>query len=107
MPAPVGIAWDVLVIGFTALVVVVCVDVFLNPTGASAAYPVWYRAFSYLICFAGVCLIGAYLLLDRRPIRRVFPRLAGLTVRTETIVGLLAMLVIVVAWGVATVLALS
>ena len=98
VPVPLGIIWDVLVIGATMLVVGGCIEAFRNPTGGNVAYPAWYLAFSYLICMVGLVLIACYLLLDRRPVRRLIPRLAGLTVREETTMGLIAMAVIVLAW---------
>ena len=52
-----------------------------------------------------VSLVGCYLLLDRRPLRRRVPALAHLTVRQETLRVLLVLLALFVAWAVATAIA--
>lgn len=104
VPGPVGLLWDAVVLGVTALLVGACVFAFVYPTPENARWPVWYLAVSYLLCLIPLFLIGGYLLLDRRPLRRAIPRLAGLTVRRETRAGLLAMLAILVVWVLVTIL---
>lgn len=103
VPRAFGLVWDVLVIGAVAVLVGACVGAFVSPTPENALWPEWYLGLSYLICLNGLFLISGYLLLDRRPLRRAIPPLAGLTVRGETRAGIIAMLVLIVVWVAAAV----
>ena len=98
MPGWVGVAWNVVVICMVALLCLGCVGGFLNPTPSVAGYPLWLMAVSYFVIIPLMGLIGGYLLLDRRRLRRRFPALARLTVRQEKRRGLLVLLGIFVVW---------
>ena len=98
MPGWVGVAWNVVVICMVALLCLGCVGGFLNPTPSVARYPLWLMAVSYFVIIPLMGLIGGYLLLDRRRLRRRFPALARLTVRQEKRRGLLVLLGIFVVW---------
>ena len=98
MPGWVGVAWNVVVICMVALLCLGCVGGFLNPTPSVARYPLWMMAVSYFVIIPLMGLIGGYLLLDRRRLRRRFPALAQLTVRQEKRRGLLVLLGIFVVW---------
>ena len=80
-----------------------CVVAIVDPTPENAAWPTWYLVYSYLVFAAPIVVIVCYLMLDRRPLRRAVPALARLTVRQEMRAGLRALLVLFVAWVVATV----
>ena len=98
MPGWVGVAWNVVVICMVALLCLGCVGGFLNPTPSVARYPLWLMAVSYFVIIPLMSVIGGYLLLDRRRLRRRFPALARLTVREEKRRGLLVLLGIFVVW---------
>lgn len=105
VPQWAGVIWDVLVLGMAALCVVGCVMGVVAPTPENAKWPAWYLWTSYLVFLMPMLLIGSYLLLDRRLLRREVPALARLTVRQETRYGLIAIGVLFAAWVVASVAA--
>ena len=105
VPRRLGVAWNALVTGGCVLLLVGCVGAMLYPNAEIAAWPMWYRLYAYLAFAMPVILVGAYLLLDRRPLRRRVPVFARLTVRQETGRGLLVLLALFVAWAVATAIA--
>ena len=102
VPAWVGVVWNTVVLLVCAVLVVGCVMAVVDPTPENAAWPAWYLAWSYFAFMVPEIVIAAYLLLDRRPVRRAIPPLARLTVGRELRVGLLAMLALLAAWIVAT-----
>ena len=102
VPEPVGAAWDVLCALFLLVLLAGCVMAIVDPTPENASWPLWYLVWSYLAFMAPEFAIVAYLLMDRRPLRRAVPRLSRLAVRSEVRAGLLAMLALLVAWIVAT-----
>ena len=105
VPGWLGFIWDLMVLGAAGLLVVGCVMGVAIPTPSNAAWPMWYRCFSYLVCLLPMLLIGCYLLLDRRPLRREVPALARFTVRQETRTGLLVILGLFALWVAASVIA--
>lgn len=105
VPQWVGVIWDVLVLGMATLCVVGCVMGVVQPTPENAKWPAWYLWTSYLAFLMPMLLIGSYLLLDRRLLRRELPALARLTVRQETRYGLIAIGALFGAWVVASVAA--
>ena len=102
VPQWVGVIWDVLVLGMAALCVVGCVMGVVAPTPENAKWPAWYLWTSYLVFLMPMLLIGSYLLLDRRLLRREVPALARLTVHQETRYGLIAIGALFGAWVVAS-----
>lgn len=98
VPGWAGVVWDVAVLCGLALVLVGCVVAFANPNATVASYPVWLQAVSYLVIVPVMSVVGAYLLLDRRPLRRRVPALARLTVRQEARWGLRVLLGLFVVW---------
>lgn len=98
MPSWVGVAWNVAVTCVVVLLCVGCVGGFLNPVPSVAGYPLWLMAVSYFVIIPLMSVIGGYLLLDRRRLRRRFPALARLTVREEKRLGLRVLLGIFVVW---------
>ena len=105
VPGWLGFIWDLVVLGAAGLLVVGCVMGVAIPTPSNASWPMWYRCLSYLVCLLPMLLIGCYLLLDRRPLRREVPALARLSVRQETRTGLLVILGLFVVWVTASVIA--
>ena len=105
VPGWLGFIWDLVVLGTAGLLVVGCVMGVAIPTPSNAAWPMWYRCLSYLVCLLPMLLIGCYLLLDRRPLRREVPVLARFTVRQEARTGLLVILGLFVVWVAASVIA--
>lgn len=101
VPGWVGVAWNVLVAAACALLLIGCVGAMLYPNAELATWPTWYLLYAYLAFAMPVILVVSYLLLDRRPLRRRVPALARLTVRQETLRGLLVLLVVFAAWVVA------
>ena len=101
VPGWVGVAWNVLVAAACALLLIGCVGAMLYPNAELATWPTWYLLYAYLAFAMPVILVVSYLLLDRRPLRRRVPSLARLTVRQETLRGLLVLLVVFAAWVVA------
>ena len=105
VPRQLGIAWDVCVLCACAVMVAGCVGAIVDPIPENASWPMWYLAYSYLAFAMPFIVILCYLMLDRRPLRRMFPALARLTVRQEMRAGGLVILVLVAAWAVATAIA--
>lgn len=106
VPRWLGTAWDLCVLGACAIMLMGCVMAIADPTPENAAWPTWYLVYSYLAFMAPLVIVVCYLMLDRRPLRRVVPALARLTVRRELRVGLLVILGLFAAWVVASLLAL-
>ena len=105
VPRWLGVAWDVCVLCACAVMVAGCVGAIVDPIPENASWPTWYLAYSYLAFAMPFIVILCYLMLDRRPLRRMFPALARLTVRQEMRAGGLVILVLVAAWAVATAIA--
>lgn len=106
VPRWLGVAWDLCVLGACAIMLMGCVMAIADPTPENAAWPTWYLVYSYLAFMAPLVIVVCYLMLDRRPLRRVVPALARLTVRRELRVGLLVILGLFAAWVVASLIAL-
>ena len=101
VPGWAGVAWNVLVTAACALLLIGCVGAMLYPNAELATWPTWYLLYAYMAFAMPVILVVSYLLLDRRPLRRRVPAIARLTVRQETLRGLLVLLVVFMAWVVA------
>ncbi|OUO32051.1 serine/threonine-protein kinase [Olsenella sp. An293] len=98
VPARAGVAWNVLVLCGLAIVLAGCVVAYVRPMPSVSSYPRWLQAASYLVVMPIMALTCGYLLLDRRPLRRRVPALAGLTVRQEVRWGLRVLLGVFLAW---------
>lgn len=102
VPRWAGVVWNTTVLLVCAVLVMGCVMAVVEPAPENAAWPAWYLLWSYFAFLVPELVIAAYLLLDRRPVRRAIPPLARLTVGRELRVGLIAMLALLAAWIVAT-----
>lgn len=80
----VGAVWDVLVVLFFLLFFAVATSIAIapQPTDAAADAPLALRLLIYEGLIFGVFAPGFFLVLDRRPLRRLFPRLAPFSKRT-------------------------
>lgn len=83
LPAPLGIAWNVFVLLIYLLLASSCVSAVVQPTEADRAYPVWFLALEYLGMTLSWVSVLAYLVLDKRRLRRRIPWLAQRTWRQD------------------------
>lgn len=78
IPLGVGVVWDLVVLFVYAFCVLGSVFAIVRPNENDAALPLWFRVMEYglliIVCFG---VIG-WALLDKRPLRAVFPRLPRL-----------------------------
>lgn len=75
IPLGVGVVWDLVVLFVYAFCVLGSVFAIVRPNENDAALPLWFRVMEYglliIVCFG---VIG-WALLDKRPLRAIFPRL--------------------------------
>ncbi len=75
IPLGVGVLWDLVVLFVYAFCVLGSVFAIVRPNENDAALPLWFRVMEYglliIVCFG---VIG-WALLDKRPLRTIFPRL--------------------------------
>lgn len=78
IPLGVGVVWDLVVLFVYAFCVLGSVFAIVRPNENDAALPLWFRVMEYglliIVCFG---VIG-WALLDKRPLRAIFPRLPRL-----------------------------
>lgn len=78
IPLGVGVVWDLIVLFVYAFCVLGSVFAIVRPNENDAALPLWFRVMEYglliIVCFG---VIG-WALLDKRPLRAIFPRLPRL-----------------------------
>ncbi len=78
IPLGVGVVWDLVVLFVYASCVLGSVFAIVRPNENDAALPLWFRVMEYglliIVCFG---VIG-WALLDKRPLRAIFPRLPRL-----------------------------
>lgn len=78
VPLGVGVVWDLVVLFVYAFCVLGSVFAIVRPNENDAALPLWFRVMEYglliIVCFG---VIG-WALLDKRPLRAIFPRLPRL-----------------------------
>lgn len=78
IPLGVGVVWDLVVLFVYAFCVLGSVFAIVRPNEDDAALPLWFRVMEYglliIVCFG---VIG-WALLDKRPLRAIFPRLPRL-----------------------------
>ena len=78
IPLGVGVVWDLVVLFVYAFCVLGSVFAIVRPNENDAALPLWFRVMEYglliIVCFG---VIG-WALLDKRPLRAIFPRLSRL-----------------------------
>lgn len=78
VPLGIGVVWDLIVLFVYAFCVLGSVFAIVRPNENDAALPLWFRVMEYglliIVCFG---VIG-WALLDKRPLRAIFPRLPRL-----------------------------
>lgn len=85
--AAAGVVWNgVLAAGYIVLLFAICNATF-NPQANDVGLPLWFRALEYLFMCGISFTVMAYLLMDRRVLRRRFPKLARWSLAREIVVG--------------------
>lgn len=78
IPLGVGVVWDLVVLFVYAFCVLGSVFAIVRPNENDAALPLWFRVMEYglliIVCFGVI----SWALLDKRPLRAIFPRLPRL-----------------------------
>ena len=92
LPAPLGIAWNVFVLLIYLLLASSCVSAVVQPTEADRVYPVWFLMLEYLGMTLSWASVLAYLVLDKRRLRRRIPRLARRTWRQDARLALIVVM---------------
>lgn len=96
---------DVAIVAATLLFVAASIDATFHPTGANVGKPLWYLVWIGVFIVIPFFVGCGYLLLDRRPVARIAPRLAARSRRRDAVligIGLVVSFVgLVVASGVA------
>lgn len=96
VPLALGAVWDVLLGLFFLLTVLGAVLQTVDPSRGSAQYaaaPLWLRAVSYGSLALLIVAPVLYSVADRRPIRRIVPRLAGVSLGRDLVACLVVFLV--------------
>lgn len=72
VPAPLGIAWNVVVFFVLGVLLVATINSAVNPLPETAGYgaPLWLRAIAYALMFLFMFAPTAIMVCDRRPLRR-------------------------------------
>lgn len=78
VPEPIGRIWNVVLYLSLAVIVLGCHWAVFYPTGANRGYPTWFLALEYFLMVDPTFAATAFLLLDKRRLRRRFPALEGL-----------------------------
>ena len=73
----IGMAWNIVVALIWAFFLAICVWLCIFPQGSSAAWPPGLRVTCYIGFFMPLVTGAGYLLLDKRPLRRLMPWLAA------------------------------
>lgn len=76
-----GRAWNIVLAVVLAALLFACVGAFSNPQGSAATYPTWMNALDFLVLMPLFFLSGAWMLVDKRRIKKRFPKLERYTFR--------------------------
>ena len=83
VPKGIGVAWDI-VVSFMLLVFIAgCVMAIVEPSVENASWPTWYLVYSYVGLMMPFCATLCVMVMDRRPLRMLFPQLRRYTLRQE------------------------
>ncbi|HIZ45739.1 MAG TPA: serine/threonine protein kinase [Candidatus Olsenella pullistercoris] len=105
VPRPVGVAWDILCVLFLVVLIAGCVMAIVDPTPENASWPLWYLAYSYAGFMIPLFATWCALILDRRPLRRIFPQLRRYTLGQEVRAEIVLSLVLIGLWIVVSLIA--
>lgn len=87
IPLGVGVVWDLVVLFVYAFCVLGSVFAIVRPNENDAALPLWFRVMEYglliIVCFGVI----SWALLDKRPLRAIFPRLPRLGLLRGLLLG--------------------
>lgn len=83
VPLAAGVVWDVCCLLTLLVFLAGCVIAIVEPTGQNASWPTWYLVYSYAGMMMPLCAISCLMIMDRRPLRRLFPQLRRYTLRQE------------------------
>lgn len=72
-----GLAWDVLVLGFVLMVFCASAVAVFNPTDYDLQFPLWFRLLEYVGFFSLGIAGVSFILMDKRPLGRFSPRFEG------------------------------
>ncbi len=103
-PIWLGLIWDVFVLFVFAILVATCIAGAMDPAAINPSYPAWYVVYTWLGALLPIFAVAAYLLLDRRLLRRKIPSMAKLSIKRETGLGVLLIFVLVLLWIVVTII---
>ena len=98
IPRVVGVAWNVACLLFLLVLLIGCVGAMIYPSPENARWPTWYLVYSYVGFMMPVFVILTAMVLDRRPLRRIFPQLMRFTLGQELRAELVAFLVVFGVW---------
>lgn len=106
IPAPIGVAWNAVILLALLLLLIACFDLTMNPAPDYVHVPLYGRALMYGSALFLVFGPIAFLALDKRMFRQVFPAVARLSFPKQLIIsltmfviGFFAVLVTVGIWG--------
>lgn len=100
-----GIIWDIILLISSLTVVAGAVFATVNPIPENATRPLWYLIYSFFLWIVPCTLIVLYLMSDRRPIRKLIPKLANQSIAREVINGFLIIMGLTFAWVIITLIA--
>lgn len=75
VPEPIGRIWNAMLYLSLAVIMLGCHWAVFFPTGANRAYPTWFLAIEYFLMVDVAFAATAFILLDKRRLRRRFPSL--------------------------------
>lgn len=104
-PEWLGALWDVLVAAALVIIAAACVLAVVDPTPENSAYPTWYLLASFFLWMLPGCAAVCLMLLDPRPVRRLFPKIPPELIKKRFRWGIAAMLASSVLWVLLTIVA--
>ena len=103
----VGVVRNTFIVLMWLVLIATCVSLTVSPTPANQGYPTWYLAWVFLGFVAPMVTAIAYVVADRRSLRRWLPRLGAIPVWAEFGGLIVLFLLLFMLVGLATVLKLS
>lgn len=93
-----GIIWDVVLAICAIFTIAGSWLAFTNPTPENQGLPSWYLFYSLFFWAAPIAIIILYLISDRRPLRKIVPRLATHSIKSEVIRSIIAIGMLTLIW---------
>ena len=105
VPETVGVVWDI-VVSFMLLVLIAgCVMAIVEPSEENAGWPTWYLVYSYVGLMMPFCATLCVMVMDRRPLRTLFPQLRRYTLRQELRAEAIVLAAAIGLWAVVSIVA--